>query len=225
MNWLANNQQTIWAALWAHLALSLPPIVASFLISLPLGWAAHRHRWLRFPVVTGSSLMYAIPSLPLLIVLPLIIGTTVRSSVNVVVALTLYGIALMVRSVADSLDAVPRDAVTSATAMGYSPVRRFLAVELPLAGPGLLAGLRVVAVSTTALVTVSAVLGVHNLGVLFTDGFQRGIIASVLTGIIATVVLALVLDALLVLGGRVLLPWTRRGPRPVADLATKAAGA
>ena len=69
MNWLANNQQTIWAALWAHLALSLPPIVASFLISLPLGWAAHRHQWLRFPVVTGSSLMYAIPSLPLLIVL------------------------------------------------------------------------------------------------------------------------------------------------------------
>ena len=70
MNWLANNQPTIWAALWAHLALSLPPIAASFLISLPLGWAAHRHRWLRFPVVTGSSLMYAIPSLPLLIVLP-----------------------------------------------------------------------------------------------------------------------------------------------------------
>ena len=210
MNWLANNQQTIWAALWAHLALSLPPIVASFLISLPLGWAAHRHRWLRFPVVTGSSLMYAIPSLPLLIVLPLIIGTTVRSSVNVVVALTLYGIALMVRSVADSLDAVPRDAVTSATAMGYSPVRRFLAVELPLAGPGLLAGLRVVAVSTTALVTVSAVLGVHNLGVLFTDGFQRGIIAEVFAGIVVTMLLAITIDLALVLVGRGLMPWTRR---------------
>ena len=211
MNWLANNQPTIWAALWAHLALSLPPIVASFLISLPLGWAAHRHRWLRFPVVTGSSLMYAIPSLPLLIVLPLVIGTTVRSSVNVVVALTLYGIALMVRSVADSLDAVPRDAVTSATAMGYSPVRRFLAVELPLAGPGLLAGLRVVAVSTTALVTVSAVLGVHNLGVLFTDGFQRGIIAEVVTGIVGTVALALVVDRALVAIGWVSMPWLRVG--------------
>lgn len=211
MNWLANNQQTIWAALWAHLALSLPPIVASFLISLPLGWAAHRHRWLRFPVVTGSSLMYAIPSLPLLIVLPLIIGTTVRSSVNVVVALTLYGIALMVRSVADSLDAVPRDAVTSATAMGYSPVRRFLAVELPLAGPGLLAGLRVVAVSTTALVTVSAVLGVQSLGVLFTDGFQRGIIAEVATGIVGTVALALAVDRALVAIGWVSMPWLRVG--------------
>ena len=210
MNWLANNQQTIWAALWAHLALSLPPIVASFLISLPLGWAAHRHRWLRFPVVTGSSLMYAIPSLPLLIVLPLIIGTTVRSSVNVVVALTLYGIALMVRSVADSLDAVPRDAVTSATAMGYSPVRRFLAVELPLAGPGLLAGLRVVAVSTMALVTVSAVLGVRSLGLLFTDGFQRGIIAEVVTGIVGTVLLAIAIDRALVGLGWLLLPWTRR---------------
>ena len=211
MNWLANNQQTIWAALWAHLALSLPPIVASFLISLPLGWAAHRHRWLRFPVVTGSSLMYAIPSLPLLIVLPLIIGTTVRSSVNVVVALTLYGIALMVRSVADSLDAVPRDAVTSATAMGYSPVRRFLAVELPLAGPGLLAGLRGVAVSTMALVTVSAVLGVQSLGVLFTDGFQRGLTAEVATGIVGTVALALVVDRTLVAIGWVSMPWLRVG--------------
>ena len=82
-----------------------------------------------------------------------------------------------------------------------------------------------VAVSTVSLVTVGAVLGIPSLGMLFTDGFQRGIIASVLTGIVATVVLALLLDALLVLGGRVLLPWTRRGPRPVADLATKAAGA
>lgn len=209
MNWLTNNLPAIWTALMAHLALSLPPIAASFLISLPLGWAAQRYRWLRFPLVTGLSLIYAIPSLPLLIVLPLILGTTVRSPVNVVVALTFYGIALMVRSVADALDAVPRDAVTSATAMGYSPLRQFFAVELPLAGPGLLAGLRVVAVSTMALVTVSAVLGVHSLGALFTDGFQRGIIAEVVTGIVGTVALAVLVDRALVAIGWVSMPWLR----------------
>lgn len=210
MTWLANNQATIWQALWSHLLLAVPAIAASFFLALPLGWAAHRARWLRLPLVSGASLMYAIPSLPLLIVLPLLIGTTVRSSINVVVALTLYGIALMVRSVADSLDAVPRASVLAAEAMGYSAARRFFAVELPLAGPGLLAGLRVVAVSTVALVTVSAVLGVSSLGMLFTDGFQRGIQAEVLTGILATVALAVVVDRALVGLGWLAMPWLRR---------------
>lgn len=215
MKWLASNQPAIWAALWAHLLLALPAIVASFVLSLPLGWLAHRYRWARFPLVTGASLVYAIPSLPLLIVLPLLIGTTVRSPVNVVIALTGYGIALMVRSVADALDAVPAEVVTSAIALGHSPLRRFFAVELPLAVPGLLAGLRVVAVSTVALVTVSAVLGVPSLGMLFTDGFQRGIIAEVITGIVGTVLLALLVDRGLVGLGWLAMPW-RRGRRQVA---------
>ena len=82
-------------------------------------------------------------------------------------------------------------------------------MELPLAGPTLLAGLRVVAVSTVSLVTVGAVLGIPSLGLLFTDGFQRGILAEIITGILLTVAVALVLDAVLVLAGRLLLPWTR----------------
>ena len=97
----------------------------------------------------------------------------------------------------------------SATALGYGGLRRFLTVELPLAGPALLAGLRVVAVSTVSLVTVSALLGVGSLGSLFTDGFQRGILAEVITGIGATAVLALLLDAALMALGAVLMPWTR----------------
>lgn len=209
MTWLQHNWLTIWQATWAHLLLAIPAIVLTFACSLPLGWLAHRYRWARFPLVTSASLIYAIPSLPLLIVLPILIGTTVRAPVNIVVVLTLYGIALMVRAVADSLDAVSRDTVTSATALGYSPVRRLLAVELPLAGPGLLAGLRVVAVSTISLVTVSAVLGIHNLGTLFTDGFQRGIIAEVITGIAATVLLALLVDRVLVGLGWLAMPWRR----------------
>lgn len=211
MTWVAANLDTIAAAAWSHLMLSVPAIVAAFLLSLPIAWVAHRHRWTSFTLVTASSLLYAIPSLPLLIVLPMITGAGVRDPLNVVVALTLYGVALMVRAGRDALAAVPAGAVTAAVALGYSPIRRFLGVELPLAGPGLLAGLRVVAVSTVALVTVSAVLGVDSLGMLFIDGFQRGILAEIVAGIVLTVALALAVDALLVGLGRLLLPWAAKG--------------
>jgi osmoprotectant transport system permease protein len=225
VNWVLANLDVVGRHTVSHLVLALPPIVLSLLLAVPLGWLANRVRWLRTPLLTGAGLFYAIPSLPLFVVLPVVIGTGIRDPLNIIIALTLYGLALLVPVAADALRQVDPRALDAADAMGYPAVRRFLAVDLPLAGPALLAGLRVVAVSTVSLVTVGAVLGIPSLGMLFTDGFQRGIIASVLTGIVATVVLALLLDALLVLGGRVLLPWTRRGPRPVADLATKAAGA
>jgi osmoprotectant transport system permease protein len=210
MNWVLDNLPLIADRTWAHLATSLPAILAALLISVPLGWVAHRYRALNGPVLTGAGLMYAIPSLPLFIVLPALIGTGVRDVVNVVVALTLYGVALLVRSVADGLDGVPPEARSAAVALGYPPLRRFLTVDLPLAGPVILSGLRVVAVSTVSLCTVGAVLGIPSLGMLFTDGFQRGILAEILTGIVLTVVLALVLDRLLVMLGRLAMPWARK---------------
>ncbi|SER98799.1 osmoprotectant transport system permease protein [Propionibacterium cyclohexanicum] len=213
MRWLANNWDTVWQATLAHLELSLPAIVVSFLISVPVAWLAHRFSWSRFTLVTLGSLIYAIPSLPLLIVLPLVLGTTVRDQINVVVALSLYGFALMIRAGTDALDAVPASCVHAALAVGQSGPSRFFTVELPLAGPGLLAGLRVVSVSTIALVSVSGVLGINSLGMLFVDGFQRGILAEVIAGILATVVIALAVDLLLVLAGRALLPWTRASAR------------
>jgi osmoprotectant transport system permease protein len=115
----------------------------------------------------------------------------------------------MVRYAADALDAVEEDTLLAATAMGYGPLRRFLVVQLPLAGPTLLAGLRVMSVSTVSLVPVSALLGVNSLGLLLTDGFQRGIVAEVLAGIGGTVVVALAMDLGLVALGRVLMPWER----------------
>lgn len=213
MSWVLENLPLIADRTWAHLATSLPAILAALVISVPLGWLAHRYRSLNGPVLTGAGLLYAVPSLPLFIVLPALIGTGVRDVVNVMVALTLYGVALLVRSVADGLDGVPPEARSAAVALGYPPLRRFLAVDLPLAGPVILAGLRVVAVSTVSLCTVGAVLGVPSLGLLFTDGFQRGILAEILTGIVLTAVLALALDRLLVVVGRLALPWTRTTPR------------
>lgn len=214
MNWLLNNLDVVVGHTASHLLLALPPLLASFVIALPLGWLANRIPGLRTPLLAGAGLLYAIPSLPLFVVLPIMLGTGVRDPINIVVALTLYGLALMVPAAADALRQVDPRIEDAADALGYPRWQRFWAVDLPLAGPTLLAGARVVAVSTISLVTVSAVLGVPSLGLLFTDGFQRGILAEVIAGILATVALALAVDAALVGVGRLALPWVR-STRPV----------
>jgi osmoprotectant transport system permease protein len=225
MTWVLANLGLIWGRTLDHVVLSLPPIVLCFVIAVPLGWFARRYRVSRGVILTGAGVLYAIPSLPLFFVLPAVIGTGLRSPLNVIIALTLYGVALMVRVVSDGLDSVDPDVRQSASAVGYSGWTRFWQVELPLAGPVLLAGMRVVAVSTVSLVTVGAVIGVQSLGSLFTDGFQRGIQAEIIAGLVATVALALVFDGALVLLGRILMPWTRRvaPARVTAPIAVSAA--
>ncbi|MES2092187.1 MAG: ABC transporter permease [Actinomycetota bacterium] len=207
MTWLLNNGDMVGQLVVAHLAIAIPPIILSFVISVPIGWLANRFHWSRSTLLTVLGLLYAIPSLPLFIILPLFLGTGLRDPINLVVALTLYGIALMVRTTADGLGSVGPDIRQSATAVGFSPRSLFFRVELPLAGPVLLAGIRVVSVSTISLTTVGAVLGIPSLGALFTDGFQRGIPAEILTGIVVTMAIALAVDGLLVLLGRLIMPW------------------
>lgn len=228
MTWVWSNLDLIWDRTIDQLVLSVPAIVLSFVIAVPVGWLANRYRVSRGILLTFCGLLYAIPSFPLLIALPLVIGVELRSPLNLIVALTLYGVALMVRVVADGLAAVDIDVKQSATAVGFSALSQFWSVEFPLSGPVLLAGMRVVTVSTVSLATIGAVIGVQSLGSLFTDGFQRGIQAEVIAGLVATVVVALLLDAALVILGRVLMPWTRRmghgrAPRPVDLPATASA--
>ena len=225
MNWLWSNLDRVGELVLVHLALSVPAIILSFVVSVPIGWLAHRYRWSRAVLLSLCALLYAIPSLAVFVALPAITGLSLRSPLNLVIALTLYGVAVIVRTAADAFDAVEPDVVQSATAVGYSEVRRFWGVELPLAGPVLLSGLRVVIVSTVSLATVGAVIGVQSLGSLFTDGFQRGIQVEIITGIVLTIALALLLDWLAVLAGRLLMPWTRAGATRVAagrPLATTA---
>jgi osmoprotectant transport system permease protein len=209
VNWLWSNLDQVGELILVHLALSVPAIILSFVVSVPIGWVAHRSRWAHGVLLSLVALLYAVPSLALFIALPAVTGLALRSPVNLVIALTLYGMAVMVRTAADAFDAVERDVLQSATAMGYSTAGRFWAVELPLAGPVLLSGLRVVVVSTVSLATVGAVIGVQSLGSLFTDGFQRGIEVEIIAGIVATIVLALGLDWVLVHVGRLLMPWSR----------------
>lgn len=210
MTWLSSNWGVIGSQTLAHLWIALPAIALSVLFSVPIArWAAFSRRggW----VLSALSALYAVPSLPLLIVIPVIVGVALRSPINMVIVLTLYGVAVLVRQVAEGFRAIPRATLQAANACGYSLPRRFVEVELPLATPVIVAGTRVVATSTVSLVTVGAFIGVRSLGTLFTDGFQRGLVAEVVAGLVATVLLALVIDALVQGIGWALTPWTRRG--------------
>jgi len=197
--------------LWYHVWLSALPVLFGLIISLPLGWLARRHRWLYAPLISISGLLYTIPSLALFILLPLVIGTRVLDPTNVLVAMTIYTVALLVRTVADGLGSVPEVVNQAATAMGYRRVARFFTVELPLAVPVIAAGLRVAAVSNVSIVSVASLVGVSQLGYFLTDGYQRGFATELVVGIVSCVVLALVFDGLIVLAGRVMTPWQRVG--------------
>lgn len=208
MSWAWDNRDRILDLTFTHMWLSAIPIVLGFVIALPIGWYASRRRWFRAPMLGLGSILYSIPSLPLFVLLPPIIGTKVLDSANVVVALTIYAVAIMIRSATDAFASVSEDVLDAASATGYSGRQRGLAVELPLAGPVLLAGLRVVSVSTVSLVSVGALIGVSSLGSFFTDGFQRDFTTEIVVGVVGIVVVALVFDAVLVIVGRMLMPWT-----------------
>lgn len=210
-SWIPRNLDRVAELTVQHLWLALLPVLLGLVVALPLAWLATRARVIRTVLITVTGLLYTVPSLALIVMLPLVLGIGILNPLNVVVALTIYTVALLVRSIADALDAVPQAVVAAATAMGYTPLRRFVAVELPLAVPVTVAGLRVAAVSNMSLVTVGAIVGLGGLGALFTDGFQRDIPAEILTGIVLVLVLALLVDVALLAIGRAVTPWTRAG--------------
>jgi osmoprotectant transport system permease protein len=123
--------------------------------------------------------------------------------------MTIYTVALLTRTVADALASVPDDVIAAARAMGFGALRRFFTVDLPLAVPVIGAGLRVAVVSNVSIVSVAALIGVPQLGSLFTDGFQRDFLDPIVAGVIGCVLLALIFDLAIVLAVRLLTPWTR----------------
>lgn len=206
----ANTRAAILGDLGQHVLLALVPLLIGVALALAIGAFGHRARGkLRGLFFVPANIVYTLPSLALFVVIPGIIGTRILDPVNVIVALSLYTTALLVRPVIEALDAIDGSVVAAATAMGYRPVRRFLAVQLPLAVPVLSAGVRVASVSNISLVTVGALIGTGGLGVLFTDGFAREYYAPIIVGIVLTLLLALVVDLLLVLLRRLLTPWER----------------
>lgn len=210
MTWVIDNHELVLDLTRRHALLCLVPVVAGFLLALPPGILAWRYRRARGVVLTLVGLLYTIPSLALFVLLPPVLGIGFLSELNVVIAMTIYAVALMTRSVTEALDAVDPAVRSAAIAQGHSGIGCFLAVDLPLAGPVMLAGLRVAAVSTVSMVTVGVLVGIPTLGSLFMDGLQRGIVAEIVAGIVATVLVALAFDVVLQLLGRLLMPWQSR---------------
>jgi osmoprotectant transport system permease protein len=209
MTWALDHLDEILVRAGQHVWLAGVPLVAGLLLALPLGWLAARKAWLRGPVLTTTGLLYTIPSLALFILLPLVLGTKILDPVNVVVAMTIYTVALLTRTVADGLSSVDPATRQAAIAMGYGPARRFGSVDLPLAVPVIAAGLRVAAVSNVSIVSVASLIGISQLGFYLTDGYARSFATEVWVGIVACVLLALVFDLVILLLARLLTPWTR----------------
>ena len=216
-DWLGNNIQRVLDLTLNHLYQGIIPVLVGTALSIPVARYASRRRAREgdaktyrsgaHALVHGFGLLYTIPSIALFVLMPLILGTSIISPVNVLVALTIYTMALMVRSGVDAFNAVPARVVESSRALGYTPARAFFTVELPLALPVLFAGIRVATVANIAMVSVGAVIGVSSLGTLFTDGLARSIPAERITGVVLSAALAYLADALLALTARRLTAW------------------
>ncbi|WP_018180351.1 ABC transporter permease [Jongsikchunia kroppenstedtii] len=214
MNYLLNHFDKVWSLTLEHLRLSMIPIAIALVIAIPLGLIVYRSTVARRITMVVGSVIFTIPSIALFIVMPSLINTRILSDYNVIVALALYATALLVRSVPEALDAVPRASVDAASAIGYRPIQRILRIELPLSVPVLMSTIRVVSVTNISMVSVGSVIGFGGLGKLFTEGYSRDYPQEIVAGIIAVVVLALVIDLILVVIGRLVTPWTRAARPP-----------
>ncbi|MEU6806906.1 ABC transporter permease [Streptomyces neyagawaensis] len=204
--WVADHTAELADYTALHLRLGLLPVLFGLLVSVPLGILCHRRRRLYPPVLTVANILYSIPSLALFMVFVRYTGLTEQT---VMIPLTLYTLSVLVPNVVDGLASVPEPVRLAATAMGFGTVRRVLQVELPIAVPVVIAGVRVAAVSSISLVAVGQLIGQGGLGYYITRGLQLDFPTPIVTAIVLIMLLALVTDALLVLAQRLLTPWSR----------------
>lgn len=214
MKYLLDNFSDIAGSARTHLYLALVPLVIGLVIAIPAGALVRRAAWLRRITTTVASVAFTIPSLALLVIIPPLAGIAAIDPLNVVIALSIYSVALLIIAVPAALDSVPDAVLDASDAIGYTRLRRTITVEFPLAIPVFVANLRVVAVTNISMVTVGALIGVGGLGKLFTQGYQRNYPDEILAGIIVVLVLALVVDRVLFLLGRWATPWLRTGRAP-----------
>jgi osmoprotectant transport system permease protein len=207
-SYVTDNWDTIVGHLGQHVRLTVGAVLLGALIALPLALLARRARLLAGPVLGLSSIVYTIPSLAMFAFLAPFTGPL--SPTTVLVGLTLYTLVVLVRNFLAGLQGVPADVREAARGMGYGSARLFLQVDLPLALPAFMAGLRIATVSTVALVTVGVITGNGGLGQLIVGGFNSNFYrAEIVTGAVGCVLLALVADVLLAGLERLLTPWTR----------------
>jgi osmoprotectant transport system permease protein len=210
-SWIPANAGAIGHYTLQNLYLGVVPALVGLAISLPLGIACVRWGWLYPPVLSAASVLYALPSLALFVVL---IPTTGLTNTTVIIVLTLFSLCVIVPNVVDGLRAVPEPVRQSAAAMGFGALRRLVQVELPLAVPLVIAGLRIAVISSISLASVGQLIGVSSLGTLFIDGYQRDFPTEIVAGIVLIVALAVGCDLVLVVLRRLLTPWLRGRPQP-----------
>lgn len=197
-------------ALETHIEIALVSVIAGVILSIPLALIARRNKVLETLIVGATGVIYTIPSLALF---ALLVPYFDYTKLTAEIALALYTLVILVRNEVTGLAQVPPDVIEAANGMGLGAVRRFLQVELPIALPSIMAGIRVATVSTVSLLTVASYVGAGGLGSLITQAFTQDYHAKLTTAIFFCVVLALVADAVLVLVQRALTPWTRARAR------------
>jgi osmoprotectant transport system permease protein len=206
-SWISANGAQIWQLTKQNMILGIIPPLIGLVISVPLGIIATRWRWFYPPTLTVVNVIYAIPALALFIALIPALGLT---DTNVIVALTLFSLCVIVPNVVAGLRGVPPSVRQAATAMGYGALRRLITVELPVAVPVIMGGLRIAMVSSISLASVGQLIGVSSLGYLFIDGEQRDFPTEIYVGLVLIIALALACDLILVGVRRALTPWMAR---------------
>lgn len=204
--YLSTRREILLDAVLQHLELTAASVFIALVVALPLAVLARRRRWAAGPVLALTTILYTIPSLAMFSLLLPVYGL---SASLVVAGLVLYSLTLLVRNILAGLRSVPEEIRQAARGMGYGPVRQLLAVELPLALPAAMAGLRIATVSAVSLLTVGAIVGFGGLGNLIYSGMNTYFKAQVLTASVLCVVIAVAADLLLLGAQRLMTPWTR----------------
>jgi osmoprotectant transport system permease protein len=220
-SWLGTHTSVIGHLAIQHVKLTAIAVVIGLAISLPLGIAAHRYRWIYGPVSGFAGLLYTIPSLALF---ALLVPYTGLSTTTAEIGLVSYTLLILIRNVVAGLDGVPADVREAARGMGYSDRQLLWRVEVPIALPVIIAGVRIATVTTIGLVTVTALIGQGGFGAWILQSFNQNFPTPGLAGAALSVMLAVVADVALVATQRILTPWTKPADvRRVVETVTPAA--
>lgn len=209
--YITKRRDDITLALQEHISLTLGGVLIGLVVAFGLALLARRSKALRNVILAGSSFLYTIPSLALLAIVVPLVGLS-QSQFAVLIGMVIYSLVVLVRAFLTGFAGVPAEVTEAARGMGFGPVRLLFRVELPLALPTIMAGLRVATVSAVALVTLGVVVDHGGLGNLLNDAYSKGYRFEALTASVLCVLLAVAADLLLLLVQRLITPWRRRQP-------------
>jgi osmoprotectant transport system permease protein len=209
-SWVQDHTTDIWQRVQEHMQLVGWSLLWGLVLALPLAVLAHRVRFFRGPALSAVGILYTIPSLA---AFALLLPYTGLAQSTAIIPLTTYTLLILVRNILAGLDGIDPDVREAALAMGYSSPRLLTRVELPLAVPAIIAGVRIAAVTLIGLVPVAALVGQGGLGTFMLDGLNRAFQTPLTVGIVLVVVIAVLVDLLLVLLQRAVAPWDRKRVR------------